>query len=312
VSAARKTQRLRVEKELILRSFTPPPASLPSKFISIQNFAALYGAAEFSLLNGYPLASHIIVNWTALGIDGDKDVVAGFLAFTKCLRDFLTHRTVPPLWIYAHERGPKTGWHTHMAIFLPVDNVALRAECMDWLRSLPLRQLGHRVPHAMRMRIPKAHDTNLHWLIFNYVTKSYDPSAVVQSARHAPGGKPIMLGDLITFPWRDPGVMTLRKRVGFSQGLGPAEQADGMPAAWSGLRKPGGTFRMTASSPPSTLPTPPRFAFRSTFDDARYDVRQLYGAEFCEWVAGARAQSSSASATDDASWVIDKILGGYI
>jgi hypothetical protein len=293
-------------------TFGLPSASPRSKLISISNFAALYGAAEFSLLNGYPLASHIIINWTALGVDGDDQVGAGFLAFTKCLRDFLTRDFVPPLWIYAHERGPKTGWHTHMAVFLPVENAVLRAKCMEWLRSWPVRHVDRRVPRAMRMRIPKAHETHLHWLVFNYITKGYDPSAVVQSARHAPGGKAIMLGDLIGFPWRDPGDMTLRKRVGFSQSLGPAVQANGMPAAWTGLRKAGGTFRVTASSLPSTLPTPPRSAFRSTFDDARYDVRQLYGAEFCEWVVGAHAQSSSASATDDASWVSENIPGGYI
>ncbi len=263
-------------------------------------------------MNGYPLASHLIINWTALGINGEDHVGAAFLAFTKRLRDYLTRRGVPPLWIYSHERGPTTGLHTHFAIFLPVDIDVLRAEFMDWLRSWPIRQFRRRVPRAVRMRVPKKHETKLHWLLFNYLVKGYDPQAIIQSAKHAPGGKAIMLGDLIAFPWRDPGVIALRKRVGFAQSLGPAEQDDGMPAVWTGRRKSGVTFRLTANSPLSTLPLPARVAFRSTFDDACYDVRQLYGADFAEWVQGASVGNTSASAADDGSFMIEDMLGGYI
>jgi len=138
--------------------FGPPqPRSIPN-FITTHDFAALYAAAEFSLLNGYPLASHLIINWTTLGINNDDDVAKAFLAFTKRLRDYLTRRGVPPLWIYAHERGPSTGAHTHLAVFLPVDVAELRADFMEWFRTWPVRQLGRRVARAVRMRVPKKHD----------------------------------------------------------------------------------------------------------------------------------------------------------
>ena len=294
-------------------AFTTPVFGLPatrpiSNFITIQDFAALYGAAEFSLLNGYPLASHLIINWTTLGIS-DEGVADAFLAFTKRLRDYLTRRSVPPLWIYSHERGPSTGLHTHLAVFLPVDTAGLRDDFMEWFRTWPIRQFGRRVPRALRMRVPKAHDPRLHWLIFNYLMKGYDRAAVVQSARHAPGGKAIMLGDLIAFPWREPGITTMRKRFGFSQNLGPAQQAEGLPAAWTGLCRPAAVFKLTASDLPSILPAPPRPAFRSTFDDACYDVRQLYGAGFCEWkqVAPARCHSDPIDRPS-----AEDILGGYI
>lgn len=260
-----------------------------SRLITVSDFAALYRAAEFSLLNGYPLASHVIINWNALGADADDKAADGFLGFTKCIRDFLKRRLVPPLWIYVHERSPKTGLHTHIAIFLPVDAPELRTECMEWLRYWPIRQLGRRVPHGIRMRVPQAHEIRLHWLIFNYLVKGYDPLAVVQSAQRAPGGTPIMLGDLIAFPRRDPGAVTLRKRIGFSRALGPGEQAGGLPASWSAWMRPAAKFRLTAKSQPVQLPTRLAPTFRSTFDDACYDVRQLYGAEFHEWVAGGYA-----------------------
>lgn len=120
---------------------------------------------------------------------------------------------------------------------------------MEWLRSWPVRQVGRRVPRALRMRIPKAHERKLHWLLFNYLMKGYDPAAVVQSARNAPDGKAIMLGDLISVPWRDPGITTFRKRVGFSQNLGPAQQTDGMPATWTSLRSHYAPLRLTANAP---------------------------------------------------------------
>ena len=42
------------------------------------------------------------------------------------------------------------------------------------------------------------------------------------------------------------------------------------------------------------------------------EMLQLYGAEFCEWILGARANGSGGSANDDGSSVIEDILGGQI
>ena len=278
-------------------SFTPPSSAPKSKLLTIENFAALYGAAEFSLLNGYPLSSHVVINWTALGVVDEAQLGAAFLTFTKCLRDFLTRRLVPPLWIYAHERGPKTGWHTHMATFLPVETPALRTGCMEWLRGWPIRHTGRRVPHAVRLRVPKDHDPKLHWLIFNYLTKGYDPAAIVQSGRHAPDGQNIMLGDLIAWPWRDPGVMNMRKRVGYSQCLGPAAQKAGLPARWTGMRTPQVMMKVFPDSFLSSLPLAAPAAFRSTFEDGCYDVRKLYGDAFAQWMSGAPSHATATIVT---------------
>ena len=159
------------------------------------------------------------------------------------------------------------------------------------------------------MRVAKKHDPRLHWLFFNYITKTYDRAAIVQSAKHAAGGQTIWLGDLITFPWRDPGITTTRKRFGFSQSLGPAAQAKGLPAAWTGRRQVGVSLRLFADSRPVTIPPPPVAAFRSTFDDACYDVRRLYGPEFAEWMFGPSPMIANPSSAEDIVAMIQDMLG---
>jgi hypothetical protein len=221
-----------------------------------------------------------------MGIDDEAGAIAGLAAFTKCLRDYLHRRRFPALWIYCHERSNRTGWHTHLALHLPVLRHQGREECMAWLRQWPSRQTGRRVKKAIRLRVPKEHDTVLHWLLFNYLAKGYDAKAVVQSARYAPDGKPIMLGDLIAFRWRDPGAMDMRSRIGSSRTLGPQQQDAGIPAPWTGIRRVVRPIRILPSDKPVPMPQPTHLPFRSTFDDGIFDVRKLYGEEFCDLVRG--------------------------
>lgn len=66
---------------------------------------------------------------------------------------------------------------------------------------------------------------------------------------------------------------------------------------------------MVAGDPPVTIPPPPVAPFRSTFDDACYDVRRLYGLEFTEWMAGASMANTGASSDEDAAAIIERMLG---
>ena len=227
-----------------------------------------------------------------MSINGETEVLKVMSKFTACLRDYLSRRLVPPLWVYCHEVGKEKGWHTHFAIFLPVETESLRTEIMTWLRGWPLRQFGRRMPHAVRQRVPRAHSELLHWLIFGYLLKGCDPKAVVQSARNSPDGLPVMLHELVAHQFRDPGIMTFRKRVGCSQYLDHGHQERGVPASWNGV-----------------VPMPKAVAgpFRSTFDDGIIDVRRLYGQEFCDWINGSaprEAASNSLSPDEILSRVI--------
>ena len=75
------------------------------------------------------------------------------------------------------------------------------------------RSAGAR-PGPYRVRGPKKETPWLHWLTTSYLMKGYDRSAVVQSARNSPDGREVFLGDLIAWPWRDPGPVALKQRVG--------------------------------------------------------------------------------------------------
>lgn len=135
------------------KTFAPPVVTPPSDVLTLEQFAAVYAAAEFAACFGIWMDSHVIINWTALGIE-EKEVGAHFQAFTKCLRDFMSRRQIMPVWLYAHERSPKTGLHTHLALSLPCDHQRLNA-CVEWLRSWLVRLVERRVPRAIRLRVSK-------------------------------------------------------------------------------------------------------------------------------------------------------------
>jgi UvrD/REP helicase N-terminal domain len=80
---------------------------------------------------------------------------------------------------------------------------------------------------------------------------------VVQSAPHSPDGLAVYLGDLIAWPWRDPGPVPWRRRCGVSRSLGPDRRAVGVP---------GGLDYLLGKSefPVVARPYP---AFRSWYED---------------------------------------------
>ena len=93
---------------------------------------------------------------------------------------------------------------------------------------------------------------------------------VVQSAPHSPDGLAVYLGDLIAWPWRDPGPVPWRRRCGVSRSLGPDRRAVGVPVGLDYLLG-------KSEFPVVARPYP---AFRSWYEDGCRDVRQLYPAEF--------------------------------
>jgi hypothetical protein len=123
------------------------------------------------------------------------------------------------------------------------------------------------------VRAAKEYSDVQHWRLFNYLMKGYNQSAVLVSGENSLNGLPIRLGDLIAWPWRDPGVIDLKRRVGFSHSLGPAGQRRGR------IHEP-----VSKCRPAFSLRRKAHVAFRSKFGDARYDVRVLYGPEFCDQI----------------------------
>ncbi len=124
----------------------------------------------------------------------------------------------------------------------------------------------------------------LHWLKASYLMKGYDRDAIVQSAQDLPDGRAAYLGDLIAYPWRDPGPVPLKQRVGVSRSLGPKRRAIGVPGGFDYLLRDGEISLIPGSAPHTFFKSRP--AFRSKYEDGIRDVRQLYRPDFYKRITG--------------------------
>ncbi|MFD3263993.1 hypothetical protein [Phenylobacterium ferrooxidans] len=257
----------------------------PSRFVSEAEFAAVTSAADFAWEHGLYFNTHLTINWALLGAPGAEDAQTELTAFLKCQREWFHSQGLPQAWVYSHECGRKHGLHSHFAIAVPgaVEGGPernFRREFRQWAMGWPQRRLGRRAARSIRVRGPAVETPWLHWLLVHYLLKGYDRSAIVQSARSSPDGMPVLLGDLISAEWRDPGPVAMKSRVGVSRSLGPERRAAG---AIPGFRSPRGPvivdpFRNLRQ--PHATPT--REPFRSRYEDGVRDVRGLYPAEYLD------------------------------
>jgi len=157
--------------------------------------------------------------------------------------------------------------------------VDYRGEFRAWARGWAEHQMKRPCPRSVRVRGPRTETPWLHWLTFSYLMKGYDRGVVVQSAPHSPDGVAVYLGDLIAWPWRDPGPVPWRRRYGWSRSLGPDRRAVGVPGGLDYLLRKG-EFQLTPDSVPMSIIGCPYPAFRSCYEDGCRDVRQLYPAAF--------------------------------
>ena len=262
----------------------------PSRFITERDFAAHYAAAEFAAESGLACDTSVTLTWSLFGKVTDAEIQLAFTGYLKCLRDFCCQRRLPVVFFYAHEHSPKVGTHTHLALHIPPESRPRFREWMRfWARGFAKRHLGRRAPYAVRVRTRPQVEVWIHWLLFSYQVKGYEPSAVVQSAANAPRHqRPIYLGDLIAVSWKDPGPVTMKHRCGHSESLGPGRRALGCPvddpvdrkAVLADLDIVAGHHRSPLQSR-----VPGRYGlrpFRSSYEDGFRDVRRLYPPEFQE------------------------------
>lgn len=260
------------------------PSGAPDHTVQLideATFAELYAAAEFAEEHELWFDTTITLNWSLMG----EELQAGraFEAFMKCLREWWPWG-VPLAFIYAHERGPDAGLHTHIALFAsPSLRRALRAWAMGWVK----RRSGREVKKAVRVRIQKTTQPWLHWVTVSYLLKGYDPKAVIVSARNALDGRPIYLGDIIAAPWRNPGSVPFKKRTGTSASLKLGARKNGIPNGVGGYpARTKWVYRPISLFPEVTVAKVPAegelVPFRSKYEDGIRDVRQLYPREFLE------------------------------
>lgn len=228
------------------------------RLISASEFASSHAAAEFAAAFGLTFEVSVTVNWMLCGIPVDA-VPDETLDFTRCARDRLARSQLPTAFMFVHENGP-SGLHTHFLFHIPVSH---RSPFREWATGWADRRYGRKIPYALRVRSPLQERPQLHWRLFSYLMKGYDRDAVLVSARNTRDGMAIRLGDLIAWPWHDPGPIPY-ERIGICHNLGPKQRRSGAPREFA-------------------QPTTP---FGSRFLEGMRDVRDLYAHDFYELVTG--------------------------
>ncbi|MDP3870403.1 hypothetical protein [Phenylobacterium sp.] len=264
------------------------PVDANSRLISEREFASIYAAADFAYAHGLYFNTTATVAWRLLGDEGPEAVQQRLTVLLKAQRDWFDQRRLPHSWIYCHEVGPTVGLHTHFVLAIPGSregwpDLTLRADFRRWMTGWPARQLGRAAPRAVRVRGPAKQTPWLHWLLTHYLLKGYDPAVIVRTGRDSPSGRPTYLGDLIAFPWRDPGPVALSGRVGVSSALGPERRKAGRPGAWGVTEGPErildpfrGKFFTNLQSGRQVAAQ----AFRSRYENGARDVQTLYPPDF--------------------------------
>lgn len=262
------------------------------------DFRELYAAAAFAVETQLFLDTRVTIAWALCSDEAARDSRPYFNSFTSSLRGWLRSRGGPPAWIYAHERSPAIGLHTHIALSVPswssrapkssID-VPIRQQFRVWAQMWADWHFPDRVARAIRVRGPSQPSIVEHWRAFHYLLKGYDPRAIIPNAAAALPEEPILLADLMAFYSADPGHVSLHPRCASSRSL-------------SQQQRKLGTFEVAATRPKRTRSTdeawpfpaslrsgsgaPARAPYLSPYDRGSRDVRELYSPEFLDIVPG--------------------------
>ncbi len=289
-----------------------PNADQASRLIDEAEFAELYSACEFAHEFGLSLDTMITITWSLLGCRGDDDVRKGFQSLLKCIGDWLGQRGWPCAYIYCHENSTKLGLHSHIALHVPGGTAAGRSSLglkqvsatehprrlfKAYVKKWVERRFGGVATGSVRITGALVEQPWLTFLRLGYMTKGFERGALVQSAKYAPDGRDVFLGDLIPFRWRDPGPVSV-KRCGVSQSLGPTQRRTGVPGGleriYANAVKLGGDFRLLGASvvdagtarsdleiwmKADRRPAKPK-RFQSAYERGSRDVRELYPQDF--------------------------------
>lgn len=303
-----------------------------SRLIGVPEFSSHYAAAAFAAEARLWLCTTVTLLWVQLGAKNAEDAQQLFLGFTKCFRDWCSQRAIRIAFVYVHETGKRVGLHTHVALFLPVEEPFV-AKCrqmfLAWLRAWKKRVAGSSRTKAVRVRGISRPSETIHWLNCSYLLKGYDRAALVVSADNSPDGEPVLLGDIIPWTWEDPGQLAMTTRIGCSRSLGPQSRSRGVEhMIWYGDRKlkPFDPAKLDLFGN-LALPKADRMVvdrthypywfkpvpFRSKFDDGCRDIRGLYPAEFLELIQGLPVSGAPAQEPDSdrMSRIIERLAADW-
>lgn len=284
--------RERRRTNLQLATFTEP-----SRDLGRQEVMSAHAAFEFAAASDVVLDVHATLDFGRLGKHEPEEVQAALSQFTRCYSAWCNERLITPAWVASVEMGSDRSYHAHIALHVPGDlgsiPMPFRTDFRKWAKGYTERRGGW-VPRAIKIRCGRKESLLTHWIVFSYLVKGYDRTAVLRSARNCSDGQSIMLGDIIARHYRDPGPVSLNRRVSISNSLGPKRREFGAPTGRDFLLPHGPNWSaldidrvepLTAGEELTTkwqvpIPTP----FRSTLEEGIFDVRQLYPPCFYEMV----------------------------
>jgi len=275
--------------------------------ISSDTFASTHAAAEFALWAGLTLDTLVTLDWQRMGIKTGQEAQAATTAFVKCYKAWTRENDAKSAWIYGIERANThdgLGYHSHIALHIPgipaapfdgeLPPINHRKRFRKWIMEYTLRNFGCHIPRAIRVNM-RAHQCSFrHWNAVTYLLKGYDLSALVQTGRATVDGCSIYLGDLIPWPYCNPGPVEVTNRIRVCHDLGPARRAIGAPIGmehllptepnWQVFRIEGYAHLSQAEFEQISWTRPKAKPFVSSWDDGIRDVRGLYCLDFYRFV----------------------------
>ena len=272
---------------LAIKGGRRPPVS---HFLSEADVAQMYAAFAFAEAWGLTMDTTVTISWRLLGPEFEADVQKSLNRFLKAMRTWLAGYVGPitAVYVYVHEQGRVVGTHTHLALSLP-QLPWTRRWFRRWLRTWVRNVAGGPRPRAVRTDC-RANSPQpwQHWRPFHYMAKGFDQTAIVLRSKDLRVAPDRFLGDLLAYPWADPGAPAVGKRFGVSDSIGPGARAFGVPdvgnlheCARSQLANPYvDPFRLDARKYHPALREWRPGPFRSKYDMGARDVRKLYPADF--------------------------------
>jgi hypothetical protein len=264
-------------------------------------------AAQFAAAIFLPLDVLVTVNFSAMGVDDADEARRELQRFVKAMGAWLNERCLPVIWIATIERGAGGILHAHVAVHLPgvmkdgslIIGPRHRTHFRNWARRTMARRTGAKIPRLINVRCGLVATEIAHWMCVTYLLKGFDKTAVLPCGHGSGHRVMVPLADIMPFPYRSAGDVAGR-RLFISGNLGPARRKIGMPAGFEFMLPMKPDISVLEVMPGANAAVPKRSRgwiprpFVAAVEDGRFDVRDIYGEKFAQFVTKAPSRGGTA------------------
>ena len=198
-----------------------------SEWVGWKDFRKSYNAVAFSNRLGAVMNVHMTIVWGTV-LDGGDLVYAGALKrFLERFRKWCRERSIQCHWIFAWERGPKNGLHSHVLASVPH---LYEAELQEWahkaietvsgkpsiLKPRRRKSGAAKVTHTLNIVHRRDGDIRAQWGLFRYPMKGISPDLFISDLDNRRQSR--RLSEIAAISVRPQGLVTT-KRVGVSRAI---------------------------------------------------------------------------------------------